>query len=253
MYSLAAAAALVLVGALSGNAADLPAPPPPYVAKAPVELKAASPVSHFYIGGGIGGVHHTGYLPPWSLAGQPPTDNGFNVQRYALGEKVFAGYEIYDWLRLEGAFHYLGSADFLSAYYLPGAVSALSFNTEKSYALAGSFVFVSPPLSSWSIPTYVPTYLLFRVGAAGKDINQTGTAGSFEERTLAAVLGTGFEFRLTPNWFARLEYEYLSTAIGGPRTTVSEFRGLLNVQIGGTQNVVNVMHTPLSVSVAYRF
>jgi opacity protein-like surface antigen len=252
-YSLAAAAALVLIGALSGNASDLPAPPPPYDAKAPVVVKAPEPASHFYIGAGMGGVHHTGYLPPWSLAGEPPANNGFNVQQYILGGKVYGGFEIYDWLRLEGAFHYLGAAHFPSDFFLPGGGTALSINTEKSYALAGSVVFVSPPLSSWSIPTFVPTYLLARVGVAGKDITQTGLAGSWEERTLAGVLGAGFEFRLSPNWFARLEYEYLSTAIGGPRVTVPEFRGLFNLAIGGTQNVVNVMHTPLSVGVGYRF
>ena len=87
--------------------------------------------------------------------------------------------QVVDWLRLEAAFHYLGSANFFSSFFLPGlpGVEAPSFNTEKSYALAGSVVFVSPPLASWSIPTSVPTYLLFRVGAAGKDINQTGAAG----------------------------------------------------------------------------
>jgi opacity protein-like surface antigen len=251
---LAVAAVVVFVAALSGNATDLPVPVPP-AAKAPVQVKAPAPVSRFYIGAGGGGVHHTGYLPAWSLAGEPPAANGFNVQQYGMGGKVYAGYEVYDWLRLEGAFHYLGSANFLSAFFPPGlpGVRALSVNTETSYALAGSVVFVSPPLSRWSIPTYVPTFMLFRVGVAGKDINQTGNAGSFEERTLAGVLGTGFEFRLTPNWFARLEYEYLSTAIGGPRMSVSEFRGLFHANFGGTQNVVNVMHTPLSASIGYRF
>jgi opacity protein-like surface antigen len=210
---LAAVAVFVVLTTLSGNAADLPAPPPPYDAKAPVEVKAPAPVSRFYIGAGIGGVHHTGYLPAISLAAQPPSREGFNVQQYALGGKLYAGYVIYDWLRVEGAFHYLGAADFESFYYRqPGAISTPSFNTEKSYAVAGSFVFVSPPLSAWSIPTYVPIYLLLRVGAAGKDISQTGNAGSFEEITFAALVGAGFEFRITPSWFARLEYEYLSTA-----------------------------------------
>ncbi len=253
-YSLAAAAAVVLAGVLTGNATDLPAPPP-LPAKAPVQVKAPAPVSHFYIGAGGGGVHHTGYLPAWSLAAQPPSNSGFNVQQYGLGGKVYAGYEVYDWLRLEGAFHYLGSANFFSTYNLPGlvGVGAPSLNTEKSYALAGSVVFVSPPLSSWSIPTYLPTYLLFRVGVAGKDINQTGNAGSFEEKTLAGMVGAGFEFRLTPSWFARLEYEYLSTAIGGPTMSVPELHGLFHAHFGGTQNVINVMHTPLSASVGYRF
>lgn len=249
---LAAVAAFFFGGALSGTAADLPAPAPQY-AKAPVQLKAPAPVSRFYVGIGVGGVHHTGYLPGWSLASEPPRQQGFNVQQYALGGKIYAGYVIYDWLRVEGAFHYLGSADFPSIYWVAPGVPALSFNTEKSYALAGSFVFVSPPLSTWSIPTYVPTYLLLRVGAAGKDINQTGNAGSFEETTLAAVVGAGFEFRPTRSWFARLEYEHLSTAIGGPRMRVPELRGLFNLDIGGTQNIVNVMHTPLSVSVGHYF
>jgi hypothetical protein len=245
-----AVAACLLAGAFRAAAADLPPPDLPVKATAPVV--APEPLSPFYVGGGIGVVHHTGYLPQQSLATQN-TPEGFNVKRYALGDKVFAGYEVYDWLRLEGAFHYLGSANFFSIFDKPGVVGAFSMNTEKSYALAGSVLFVARPLASWSVPWFAPTDLLFRVGAASKDIHQTGAAGDFEERTLAAVLGVAAEWQLSPHWSARLEYEYLSTAIGGPHDSVSAFRGLFHLNIGGTQNVVNVMHTPLSLSVAYRF
>src|SRR5262245_30432318 len=110
-YFSAAVAACLLAGAFRAGAADLPPPDFPVQATAPVV--APEPISPFYVGGGISAVHHTGYLPEGSLAASPGPQ-GFNVQRYALGDKIFAGYEVYDWLRLEGAVHYLGSANFVS-------------------------------------------------------------------------------------------------------------------------------------------
>lgn len=251
-YLCAAVVAWVLAGAFRVDAADMPAPAPGYAVKAPARVPATPPpVSPFYVGGAISWVHHTGYLPIWSSAAEPPVADGNNVQQYGVGGKVFAGYQMYDWLRLEGEIHYLGAASFTSTYWT--GFSAISINREESYALAGTLVFVSPPLSSWSIPTIVPTYLLFRIGPAYKDINQTGAAGAFHEGTLAGVVGAAIEYRITPHWFARLEYEYISTAIFGPREEVSEFRGLLYLNLGGTRNVVNVMHTPLSLTMGYNF
>ena len=73
--------------------------------------------------------------------------------------------------------------------------------------------------------------------------------GTFHEGVLSGVLRAGFELRPTSNVFVRLEYEFLSTAIGGPSRPVPIFNSLTVVTIGGTQRVINVMHTPLAITV----
>jgi hypothetical protein len=211
--------------------------------------RAASP---FYAGVGVSSVHHTGYLPDSSAVAPPPGfGGGYNVEAYALGGKVFGGYQINPLFRVEAAFHDLGRASFGSVVSRQGALLRI-VNTEESFALAGSVIYVTPELSRW-VPPLGNTNLLFRVGLAYKDIHQTSGPAKFSEGALAAVVGVSIEHRITPTWFGRLEYEHIGTALTGPSETVPELRGLIHVDLGGTRNVVNVMHTPLSVSIGHNF
>jgi hypothetical protein len=102
-----------------------------------------------------------------------------------------------------------------------------------------------------------------RLGLAYKDVTQTSLtladliqgrpAETFQEGFLAGVLGAMVEWWFTQRLFARFEYEFISTAIGGPPEAVPELRGLFKASFGSTRRVVNLMNTPLSVSLGGNF
>jgi hypothetical protein len=46
-----------------------------------------------------------------------------------------------------------------------------------------------------------------------------------------------------------MEYEFLSTAIGGPSQPTPALNSLSIVHFGGTQRAINVMHTPLALTI----
>ena len=98
----------------------------------------------------------------------------------------------------------------------------------------------------------MPIHVFVRLGLAYKDITHEAADGTFREGTLAAVFGAGLEYRLPNNLFVRLEYEHISVAIGGP---VQSFRAMsaIPVAVGGTERVVNVMHTPLALTLGANF
>jgi hypothetical protein len=249
---LIAVTAFCLGGFCRAFAADLPSEPP--VVKAPDVVASPSILSPYYVGGAFSWTHHTGYLPVNSLAG--PSWNGlevWNVGQYTPGGKVFAGYRFTSNWQVEGAFHYLGTASFMSGLPNAGTIIPLT-NQERSWAVAGSVIYAFPPLSDLVGPTPIPMHLLLRFGLAYKDITQdTSLVGRFHEGTLAGVVGAALEFRMTPHWFTRIEYEFISTALTGPSESVPALRGLFRVNLGGTHNVVNVMNTPLSLTLGYNF
>jgi hypothetical protein len=97
----------------------------------------------------------------------------------------------------------------------------------------------------------MPIHVFVRLGLAYKDITQEAADGTFRAGTLAAVFGAGLEYRLPSNLFVRFEYEYLSTAIGGPPQPAP--MRIAPLVFGGTHRVVNVMHTPLALTLGANF
>jgi OmpA-like transmembrane domain len=201
----------------------------------PVDTSPLSSIGRYYLGASISGIHHTGYVPGtvWSAEG------------YTAGAKAFVGYRWFKSVQFELAYHYLGQISFDE--HLPVE------SQERSYAVAGSILYVSPPLSEWLMPTLVPVYVLLRAGLAYKNITHISARGNADEGILSGVLGFMLEYRLTPNMFARLEYEFLSTAIGGPSQGVASNFGGPPLTFGGTHRVINAMHTPLSVTLGFDF
>ena len=231
----------VLLAALlttdSAYGADLPppqVPPPPPPVVAPV-YKAPDPVlTGFYLGGAFNHTHHTGYVPL--------TQARWNAEEYALGFKVFGGYRFTDNVRVETAYHYLGKIDFQEGFPID--------STEQSWALSASAVFMTPEISQFiGRQTFVPTYFFLRFGLAYKHIHHVAAVGTFDEGVLSGNFGGGFEFRPYHNLFFRMEYEFLSTAIGGPSQPVPALDSLSIVHFGGTQRAINVMHTPLALTI----
>jgi opacity protein-like surface antigen len=226
---------VVFLGALltadSARAADLPPPQLPPPSPAVAAYKAPDPaLTGFYIGGALNDTHHTGYVPL--------SQN--SAEQYALGFKVFGGYRFTDNIRFEAAYHYLGKIQFEEDSPIE--------STEQSWAVSGSAVLMTPELSRWVGPGYVPTYIFLRFGLAYKNINHVSAVGTFNEGVLSGVLGGGFEFRPTNNLFMRMEYEFISTAIGGPNRPVPALNSLFITSFGGTQRAINVMHTPLALT-----
>ena len=200
------------------------------------EASAQTDDFRFYAGAGFNWVHHTGYVP--NSATQADT------AQYVIGGKAFGGYRFNEFLQFEVAYHHLGRVQ----------VEGLPFvSYERSYAISGSAVHVTEPLSRWFGPGFERVHGMFRAGLAYKNIQQTLPSETLEEGILSGVIGAGFEFRLTPRTFARVEYEFLSTAIGGPLQSIPALNSLFEVRIGGTHRVINVMNTPLALSFGVNF
>jgi hypothetical protein len=111
-------------------------------------------------------------------------------------------------------------------------------------------MFFSPNLSSW-VGAPVPIHAFVRFGLAYKDIHHSAFDGTFNEGILSAVFGAGWEYRISPRLFVRFEYEYISTALTGPPQSVPGLQGLWHVAIGGTHRAINVMHTPIALTVGW--
>jgi hypothetical protein len=221
----------------AAHAADIalpqPAPPPPVI---PPQV---DPVySRFYMGAAFNWVHHTGYVPD--------TPTQADTAQYTVGFKVFGGFRFMPQNSVEVTYYDLGKVK----------IEGLPIDThEHAWAVSGSFVHVSPPFSQWIGPGPWNDYLhvFVRLGLAYKHVTQDSVIGTIDEGFLSAVIGTGLEMRFTPQFFGRIEYEFLSTAIGGPRESVPGFKGLINVNIGGTNRVINVMNTPIALTLGYNF
>lgn len=120
---------------------------------------------------------------------------GFDFDKDNMSGGVFAGYQITDWLAIEGGYDYLGNMQIQGNNSLPGAKlesQGLQLSLKGSLGLT----------DSWDVYT--------RLGAmgyraetkmAGHDKFDTGV------RPLAAV---GTEYAFNKNWAGRLEYQWVS-------------------------------------------
>lgn len=218
----------VLVSAGAGSATAQPA--------------SREDMSPLYFGGSIAWTHHTGWVPNKS-----PGEAG-SVESWVLGGKIFGGYRLSEALSLEVAYHHLGKVS-----YWEGFGALLAESRVRSYAVSGSVVYAFPPLQQWFdfLRVFPPARIFLRGGFAYKNMLQDTIQGSFEEGTLSAVLGVGVHYQLTPRWFSRIEIEHLSGAIGGPVHDLPLLKGLVNVRIGGTDHVPNLMHTQVLFTLGY--
>jgi hypothetical protein len=228
---------VLLALSLSSNAAravDLSRPrnPPDRSIARP---RAAEEFSRFYIGGAANWVHHTGYVP----------NQQWNVEHYAFGGKAFGGFRINPYVHVEVVCHYLGKVPFDEGFPTP--------SYERSYAVSGSVLLVSPSISQWIGTTHLPIHAFVRFGLAYKGITQIAFDGTLREATESGVFGAGLEYRPSSKIFVRMEYEFISSAIGGTSLSVPALNSLFNVEFGGTRRVINVMHTPLALTLGIYF
>jgi opacity protein-like surface antigen len=192
--------------------------------------------SRFYAGGAFNWVHHTGYVP------NSPTQA--DTAEYSIGGKAFGGLRLNPSLSVEAAYHYLGEVQ----------VEGLPVVThERSHAVSGSFVFMTPALPQFLGTNFTSWHIMARLGLAYKRITQTSVLETASEGVLSGVIGAGAEFRITPHVFTRIEYEFISTAIGGPTQSAPALNSSFKASFGGTNRVINVMHTPLALTVGIYF
>jgi hypothetical protein len=177
---------------------------------------AAAEWTGWYLGGGLTETHHTGYTP----------GNLAAIEKYQSGGKGIVGYRFLPRAQVEFAYHYLGEASFFEGSPV--------LSRERSRALVGSLIYVSPPLSDFGIPTLLPMNVLLRVGLGYKRVRHAAFVGTFHEGFLAANIGAALEILLTKTCFIRIEYEFI------------------NKSFGGTNRVIDVMHTPLAVTIGLR-
>lgn len=192
--------------------------------------------NRFYVGGAFNWVHHTGYVP------NSPTQA--DTAQYSIGGKAFGGLRLNSSFSVEAAYHYLGEVQ----------VEGLPVVThERSQAVSGSLVYMTPPLPQFLGTNFASWHLMARGGLAYKRITQTSALEAVSEGILSGVIGAGAEFRITPQIFTRLEYEFISTAIGGPTQSAPALNSSFKANFGGTNRVINVMHTPLALTVGIYF
>jgi len=197
--SIAAASALLAIS-IGANAADMPvrpAPPPPQVYMPPPFTWTG-----FYLGGNFGGAWAsttltdnltgagvTGNLGGWLGGGQL----GFN---YQVGSFVWGAEGTFDWSSLKST-----TGGIITA---AGPVLQVAANTQWVTTFAGRFGFAADRALFYG-----------KAGAGWVGNNATvtnlatGASASSSNTNNGWLLGGGVEYAFSPNWTAKVEYNYL--------------------------------------------
>src|SRR5580692_3171679 len=205
-----ALSSLLLGTTLAANAADLP-PAPPMAPRAPVAYIPAAPMfswTGFYIGGNLGGAWSRGNVVD-SLFGV--NFNNGNSASFAGGGQVGGNYQI-------GSFVVGAEADFDwfannnnsgSGTTVPGVgIFRASANDRWETTLAARFGY------AWDHALFYGKAGGGWVGAGNFAVTNVGTGASVTvsngNTNVGWLVGAGFEYAITQNWTARLEYDYLA-------------------------------------------
>ncbi|WP_455426444.1 porin OmpA [Dryocola sp. LX212] len=180
---------------------------------------AAADANTWYGGAKVGWSHY------FDVSGENFNDQSgratdFDFDKDNVSGGVFGGYQITDWLAVEGGYDYLGNMDIHGNNGVPGSkleTQGLQLSLKGSYALT----------DAWD--------LYLRGGAMGYRA-ETNTAGRSKMETgvrpLAAV---GTEYAFNKDWAGRLEYQWVAN-VGNSN------------QIGASADVSSV-----SAGLVYRF
>ncbi|WP_038176787.1 outer membrane beta-barrel protein [Vibrio pacinii] len=186
--------------------------------------------SEFYVGGKLGA----------AIFDDPCSANSLSCDDVSGGASVYGGYQLNDWLAVEGGYDYLGGP--LATYPAIGQpsssvdydalVQGIELGLKADYALNDRVVvFGKGGTFLWQLDKEANEPV---VGS----VSDSGTGASL-------MLGTGAEYRLSPNWITRLEYQYIN-GVGDDVTGSSDVHFVslgLNYRFGASST-----HTPLVVS-----
>ncbi len=181
----------------------------------------------FYVGGKVGA----------ALFDEPCSANSLSCDDLSGGAGVYGGYQLNDWLALEGGYDYLGGP--VATYPAIGSsvdydalVQGIELGVKTDYALSDRVVlFGKGGMFLWQVDKEA-------VEPEAGSVSETNTGASL-------MLGTGVEYRLSPNWSTRFEYQYLN-GVGNEATGSSDVHFVtlgLNYRFGASST-----HTPLVVS-----
>ncbi len=237
---------LLLGTSLAANAADLP-PAPPMAPRAPVAYIPAAPMfswTGFYIGGNIGGGWSRGNVVD-SVFGVNFT-NG-NSASFLGGGQVGGNYQV-------GAFVIGAEADFDwfannnnsgTGTTVPAGIFRASANNRWETTLAARFGY------AWDRALFYGKAGGGWVGAGNFAVTNVGTGASVMlnngNTNTGWLVGAGFEYAFTPNWTAKLEYDYLALNNASFNVTLPS-TGVVDTFTNGGRNVQT-----LTVGVNYLF
>lgn len=203
-----------------------------------------------YVGGGLGQSDFSGNIPAQisaAYAGYEP----FRLDSAAIGDdsdgawKLFAGYRFGSWLGVEFAWHDLGQAQ---AEYVLTEITMMTpyppaLTQAARYDLSGQSLTV---FGEWDFNDSVSGILragVFRTELDYDEVSITGTPYSFsnsDDGDLRPTFGLGLNWRMTPSWDLRLDYDRIN-GVGN--------RFAFDVDTNGRFDHVDI----LSLNLAYRF
>jgi outer membrane immunogenic protein len=246
----ALAASVVMSASLAARAADLP-PAPPMPARAPVAYVPAEPMfswTGFYIGGNVGagwgrgnvvdsvfGANYTNGNSATFLGGGQIGGN------YQFGSFVIGAEADFDWMVNNNN---SGNGTTVPLLGVP-TVLRVSANDRWETTLAARF--------GWALD-----HALFYgkagggwVGAGNFAVTNVATGGSValsnSNTNVGWLLGAGFEYALTQNWTAKVEYDYLALNNASYSVTIPS-TAVVDTFTNGGRNVQTV-----TVGVNYLF
>ena len=245
---LATAITSLLLGtSLAANAADLPPAPPVYRAP-PVYAPPQFSWTGFYIGGNVGGGWSRGNVVD-SVFGV--NFNNGNSASFLGGGQVGGNYQIgafvigtevdFDWFANNNN---SGNGTTVVIGGVPTILRA-SANDRWETTLAARFGY------AWDRTLFYGKAGGGWVGAGNFAVTNVGTGASVAvsngNTNVGWLLGTGVEYAFTPNWTAKLEYDYLALNNASFNVTIPS-TGVVDTFTNGGRNIQT-----LTVGVNYLF
>ncbi len=136
-----------------------------------------------------------------------------------IGAGIYFGYNINDWLAIEGGYDYFGEA---KAIY--PSLSDSSIKADYSSEVQGIELGLK---SEYRLTEKLS--ILGKIGALGWKADKTGKELNYtvneEDKDISLMLGTGLEYRLTRSWGTRIEYQWFDN-VGGKDTGGSDINFL---------------------------
>ncbi|WP_202308328.1 porin OmpA [Dryocola clanedunensis] len=156
---------------------------------------AAADANTWYGGAKVGWSHFFDVSGNNNFTDRSRTATDFDFDKDSTSGGVFAGYQITDWLAVEGGYDYLGTMNFQGNNGVPGSkleTQGLQLSLKGSYALT----------NAWD--------LYMRGGAMGYRA-ETKTDGHDKMETgIRPLVAVGTEYAFTNDWAARLEYQWVA-------------------------------------------
>lgn len=156
---------------------------------------AAGDAGTWYGGAKFGWSHYADVSGDKGFNEELAPANSFDVDADNVNDGVFGGYQITNWLAVEGGYDYLGNMQYNGNHGANGAKmksQGLQLSLKTSYALT----------DAWD--------LYGRFGAMGYRAETDVAGHSKFETGVRPLVAAGTEYAFSKNWAGRLEYQWVS-------------------------------------------